>query len=138
MRLYLAGPMTGIPRFNFPAFDRWACALRSVGFDVLSPHEADPYETRAIAWRSADGDPAALPESDGPIVTTLRNVEGVGTCHGLALMPDWQRSAGTRHEIATADRFGVIVAPAGMWLHLGPELAWHATGNRPLDAPYTP
>lgn len=44
-RAYLAGPMTGISGFNFPAF-RDACLwLRQRGWDVVSPHEIDHGET---------------------------------------------------------------------------------------------
>lgn len=38
-RLYLCGPMTGLPAFNYPAFNAAAVALRQVGFLVFSPTE---------------------------------------------------------------------------------------------------
>jgi hypothetical protein len=41
MKVYLAGPMTGYPRWNFDAFDEAARQLRSDGHDVVSPHELD-------------------------------------------------------------------------------------------------
>lgn len=36
-RVYLAGPMTGIADYNFPAFNAAAARLRAVGFDVVNP-----------------------------------------------------------------------------------------------------
>jgi nucleoside 2-deoxyribosyltransferase len=119
LKLYLAGPMTGIPKFNFPTFEAWCVKLRAVGFEVLSPHEADPGETQRIAWTSETGDPAELPPGDGPLETALRNVEGVGGCDGVALIDGWHKSSGTVHEIATANRFRLPVAPAVMWEFLG-------------------
>lgn len=116
MKLYLAGPMSGIPKFNFPEFEYWADTLRSRGFEVLSPHEADPGDVQAIAWASPDGDPSVLPAHDGPLQTALRNVEGVFRCDGLALMEGWEKSSGCLHEVATATRFGRMVAPVGVWL----------------------
>lgn len=38
-RLYIAGPMTGLPERNFHAFAEAARLLRADGFNVLSPHE---------------------------------------------------------------------------------------------------
>lgn len=123
MKLYLAGPMTGIPKFNFPQFARWTQMLRARGFEIVSPHEADPGETQRIAWASVAGDPSELPPTDGPVETALRNVQGIGEVDGLALIDGWHKSAGSQHEVATANRFKLPVAPVGMWYELGPVVA---------------
>jgi len=54
---YLAGPMTGLPQFNFPEFDRVAASLRSDGLNIISPAELDDSETRDAALSSPDGSP---------------------------------------------------------------------------------
>ena len=41
MRLYLAGPMSGIKDFNFPAFNEAAEHLRKLGYEVFNPAEDD-------------------------------------------------------------------------------------------------
>lgn len=41
MKIYLAGPMRGIPEFNFPAFHAMACRLRAEGNVVFNPAEKD-------------------------------------------------------------------------------------------------
>ncbi|WP_319942079.1 DUF4406 domain-containing protein [Pseudomonas quasicaspiana] len=38
-RIYISGPMTGLPDFNFPAFAAEANRLRGLGFDVVNPAE---------------------------------------------------------------------------------------------------
>lgn len=38
-RLYLAGPMSGLPDFNYPAFRAEAARLRALGYQVDNPAE---------------------------------------------------------------------------------------------------
>jgi hypothetical protein len=38
-RVYLAGPMTGLPEFNYPAFNAEAARLRALGYQVENPAE---------------------------------------------------------------------------------------------------
>lgn len=58
-KVYLCGPMTNIPKFNFPAFDRVAHRLRKRGYEVITPSELDNQETRAAALASPDGSPGS-------------------------------------------------------------------------------
>ena len=39
MKLYIAGPMTCLPEYNFPAFHSTAAHLRGMGHEVLNPAE---------------------------------------------------------------------------------------------------
>ena len=100
-RYYLAGPMTGIPQFNFPLFDRAATALRARGIDVVSPAELDRPETREAALKSPDGNPehygTDVKETWGDFLA--RDVKIVADeVDGLVLLPGWDRSLGARLE----------------------------------------
>lgn len=74
MRVYIAGPMTGLPEFNFPAFHEAAAAWREAGWEVLNPAEAfdgdtsrqykDYVEHDMVLIRSCDAI-AMLPGWDG-------------------------------------------------------------------------
>jgi hypothetical protein len=45
MKLYLAGPMTGYPELNFPAFHAEAMRLRDLGFEIVNPAEINAEPT---------------------------------------------------------------------------------------------
>lgn len=126
MKLYLAGAMTGIPQFNFPAFHAWAEMLREEGFEVISPHESDDPDVQAAAWASQTGATSDLPpakEGSDLRLTAMKNVSDIAECDGIALIRGWSKSGGAVHEIATAVRFGIPVAPVEMWYHVGDDTA---------------
>lgn len=41
MKIYISGPMSDLPLFNFPAFDSAAAKLRSLGHEVFNPADKD-------------------------------------------------------------------------------------------------
>ena len=42
MRCYIAGPMSGLPGLNFPAFHAEAKKYRDLGHDVVNPADLNP------------------------------------------------------------------------------------------------
>ena len=100
--VYIAGPMTWIPHFNFPAFDAMALSLRQFGIDVVSPAELDNPEIRAAALASPDGAPGSSgADTWGDFLS--RDVklvaDGVGS---VAVMIGWEKSRGARLEAFVA------------------------------------
>lgn len=90
-RLYLAGPMTGLPDLNFPAFNAAAAALRERGYHVENPAEHGIVE--GAEW----GD--YLRYDIGRLVT----------CEGIALLPGWFQSKGARLEANIAKELGMEI-----------------------------
>lgn len=102
MKLYLAGPMTGVPDLNYPLFISEAARLRALGYEVVSPAEIN-----------AD-------KEDGWVHCMRRDIPELVKCDGIALLPGWTESRGAKVEHYVATHLGLIVvmahcltAPAG-------------------------
>lgn len=101
MRLYVAGPMRGYDRWNFPAFRAATAALRAEGHDVTSPHELD----EAIGFTE---DTVDLPE--GFLTAAMRrDIEALLQVEAVVLLPGWEDSVGTRFELSVAKWLGLEV-----------------------------
>ncbi len=85
MKLYLSGPMRGLPGDNRALFNAAALEIRSKGYDVFNPAEADEKTP-------------TLPREE----RLRRDVAAVTDCEGIAFLPGWQGSAGTRLELTIA------------------------------------
>lgn len=108
MRIYIAGPMTGIKDYNYPAFNIAEKVLKSVGYEVINPArqgyglEYHEYLKRAIA--------------------------DVFECDGIALLPNWERSPGANAEVALADCLRKDASELAIWLTLGMMNRPHVAG----------
>lgn len=101
MRLYLAGPMTGLPKFNYPAFIEAAAGLRDMGHEVVSPAELDDPLTRAVAMQSVDGAPgtgSANGETWGDFLARDVKLLADDGIEGIFVLPGWEESSGARLE----------------------------------------
>lgn len=100
-KYYLAGPMSGIPQFNFPAFDAAAADLRARGYTIVSPAELDDEETRVDALSSPDGKPTNRDKVNGHTWGDFlaRDVKLIADqVQGIIFLPNWDKSRGARLE----------------------------------------
>jgi hypothetical protein len=92
MRWYLAGPMSGYPESNYPAFGEAAKFLRSIGYDIVSPHETKPVQDDS-RWQEC----------------IRHDISTLATCHGIVLLSGWSRSKGARLELTIATQLGMFI-----------------------------
>ncbi|WP_447593629.1 DUF4406 domain-containing protein [Aquipseudomonas campi] len=91
-RIYLSGPMTGLPEFNYPAFHAEAARLRALGYHVENPAENPPQES----WEAYMA--VCIPQ--------------LATCDTIALLPGWSESRGALRERHEAVRLGITITAA--------------------------
>jgi hypothetical protein len=94
-RIYIAGPMTGLPEYNFPAFNAAAKLLRAAGWHVENPAEHGHVE--GAGWSDY-----------------LRwDLTRIATVSTMYLLPGWKKSKGARLEVTVARELGIelICAP---------------------------
>ena len=119
-RVYMAGPMTGLPELNFPAFNQEAERLRAEGLQVLNP--ADHGIVDGADWADY----------------LRHDIAGLSSCERIHLLRGWTKSKGACLEMTIAKALGMTVtyqvdaeiehnnAPA---VPQGEPVAWMVYGN---------
>lgn len=101
MKLYIAGPMTGIPEFNYPAFERAREQLEGVGFETMSPTD-----------NAKDHTPGAR-----PYTWYLRaDLKMLLECEGIAFLPYAILSNGASIEAHVARALDLPLGTVEWWL----------------------
>ena len=111
MKIYLAGPMRGIPYFNFPAFDKAAAKLRDEGHEVFSPADHDR-KLHCEAFLNETGCDEQAEREHGVSRRKLLGDDLAWICaeaDAIALLPGWRNSTGATAEHATAVAIGLKV-----------------------------
>jgi hypothetical protein len=93
-RVYIAGPMTGIAEFNFPAFNAEAARLRAEGLTVLNPAEHGIVD--GAEWADY----------------LRHDIAGLASCERIHFLPGWANSKGARLEHAIAESLGMTMTHA--------------------------
>lgn len=81
-RCYIAGPMTGYPDLNFPAFEHAETLLAEAGFVPISPHR--------------------IPQGETARQCMCNDIPELIKCEAIHLLEGWSDSIGARCEVAIA------------------------------------
>lgn len=92
IKVYVAGPMTGLPDWNFPAFNAKAAELRALGFIVSNPAEL------------ANGDTSKPWDYYMRLALTA-----MLTCDAVYALTGWGTSRGAKIEVELASDLGIPV-----------------------------
>jgi hypothetical protein len=90
-RIYVAGPMSGIEDYNFPAFNAAAAKLRAEGWQVENPAEHELADN--LEWADY----------------MAYDLTRLGLCGAIHLLPGWSKSKGAMIEWNIARSLGMKV-----------------------------
>lgn len=112
-KIYVAGPMRGIPEFNFPAFHAATAKLRGEGWTVFNPAEKDnERHGKDISKGNLHGDEEVAAKEHGFNLREALGCDLAFICaeaDAIALLPGWENSKGAKAEHATAIALGLEV-----------------------------
>ena len=92
-RCYIAGPMTGYPDYNYPAFHTAAAEMRALGWEVINPAENHGGRT------------------DLPREEYFRlDIPQLISCDLVLFLSGWQKSKGAKLEYKVAKACGIRLA----------------------------
>lgn len=114
-KIYVAGPMSNIPKFNFPAFFDAAKKLQDEGWEVFNPAQAD-IERYGVDFSEncPTGSHDEANKAAGTPVTYRDCLRAdlnyiLDHADAIALLPGWEKSKGCKAEMALADCLGLEV-----------------------------
>jgi hypothetical protein len=99
VKVYIAGPMTGLPDFNYPTFFKAAERLREAGYEPLNPAREAGREgcTDWLAFMRA-------------------GLRDLADADGVATLPGYEQSRGAWIEVRLARDLGFPVRTVDEWM----------------------
>lgn len=103
MKIYIAGPMSGYPEFNFPAFFAAQKKFEDAGWTVFNPANKDAENEVTTDKSFAAGDAKVLMSSGWDFRDAYQwDVDRVIEADAIYLLKGWEKSVGAQGELAVA------------------------------------
>lgn len=101
MKLYLAGPVSDLPQFNYPAFEANRKYLEAAGYDVLSPTDNDdPKNPFRLHWTEY----------------MRMSIRQLTVCDGVAVLSGIESSKGGVLELLIAQHLNMPIQSVAAWV----------------------
>lgn len=120
LRVYVSGPMTGLPMFNFPSFDAVADVYRSQGYKVFSPADNDRKRWAEIGVDDITQVPGFVAGNVAEYSAAAHDISTevlyrddfnfiVNEADLFVMLPGWEKSTGARYERALAEALNIPI-----------------------------
>jgi len=105
MKIYIAGPMSGVENFNFPLFFETEEKLKELGYEVINPAHNDGETLEEALAMAGTPDKPNNPWS----YYMRRDLPNVLNVDALCVLPNWRRSKGALLEVHIAKALGLPI-----------------------------
>jgi hypothetical protein len=105
MKIYIAGPMSGVEDFNFPLFFETEEKLKELGYEVINPAHNDGETLEEALAMAGTPDKPNNPWS----YYMRRDLPNVLNVDALCVLPNWRRSKGALLEVHIAKALGLPI-----------------------------
>jgi hypothetical protein len=101
-KIYIAGPMTGLPDLNFPAFHGEASWLRAMGNEVINPAEINDEGLAVMAFTAEE-------YQEHWRKCMRADIAQLVTCDAIHMLDGWEKSCGATLEHHIARTLGMAI-----------------------------
>lgn len=105
MKIYIAGPMSGLPDWNFPAFFEAEAQLEALGHQPVNPAHNDGATVQEALESAGSPD---IPNNPWRWYMR-RDLPQVLEVDALCVLPGWQKSKGASLEVHVANAIGLPI-----------------------------
>jgi hypothetical protein len=107
-RIYISGPITGMPAGNRPAFTAARLQLQRLGHAAINPHDVGDLVEQRMHPQEPDWDDYMR-----------ANIAALMSCDAVALLDGWQLSRVSTVERGLAVDLGMPCMPLAAWIERG-------------------
>lgn len=125
--IYIAGPMTGYPNFNFAAFDAARDKLNAEGWTVVSPADLD----RESGFDALKGDSHEIITKEFMRKAIRADLDALQRVDAIYMLKGWQDSKGATAEYHVAKWRGIEIIMEPESQHLAEQVFPKPIGTDP-------
>ena len=105
MKIYIAGPMTGVEDFNFPLFFETEEKLKELGYETLNPATNDGASLEVAIQNAISA------SANGATWSSYMRLDLSNLClsDAVCVLPNWKSSKGASLEVQVAQALGLPI-----------------------------
>ncbi len=105
MKIYIAGPMTGVEDFNFPLFFETEEKLKELGYETLNPAKNDGADVKTATQNAISASLSGATWSS----YMRRDLSNLCLSDAVCVLPNWKSSKGASLEVQVAQALDIPI-----------------------------